>query len=520
MSLLARGLPLAAGLAMLLIGSGMASANDVYIAQSASGAANGTSCANAFAYGYFNTSGNWTGGPPTGTVIGPGTTVHICGTITGAVNSTGLIFQRSGTSGSPVTLLFEPNAVMTSPAWNFGISLGGQSYVTVNGGTNGVIQNTANGTELANSLNSTGIGDGSCGSNVTIQNLSVLNIYIRTSNSSDADGGGSGGIALSNCGSNITISGNTSTQAHANIWLMPMGTPSNWNVYNNTTVGATWGIAIAVGRYTDQLSSLYVYNNDVSDGLPWEDPADNYHKDGIFIFGQGSGGGGGSVQYAYIYNNYVHGDWGSHASGYVYINQNTNYIYLFNNTLSAPSSQATNGLLYIGYTGDHYYIVNNDILGDTDGNGFAESGGATNVTFENNILQSFQAAIYTLNTTYSALDYNDYWTISGSGVPHPWQNYVAYGDTFAQWQSQLQDVHGQYGNPSLSNFLPPSGSLAIAAGANLTSMCNGQSNPGLGALCYDASGTMRPYTGLWDVGAYQHITPILAPPSNLRVVTE
>lgn len=37
-------------------------ANDIYIAQSAAGSGNGSSCANAYAYSYFNTAGNWTSG--------------------------------------------------------------------------------------------------------------------------------------------------------------------------------------------------------------------------------------------------------------------------------------------------------------------------------------------------------------------------------------------------------------------------------------------------------------------------
>src|SRR5262249_52982902 len=72
---------------VVALGCGVASANDVYIAQSAVGSNNGSSCANALAYGYFNTAGNWTTSAPTGTKIGPGTVVHLCGTITGAAGA-------------------------------------------------------------------------------------------------------------------------------------------------------------------------------------------------------------------------------------------------------------------------------------------------------------------------------------------------------------------------------------------------------------------------------------------------
>src|ERR1700730_3313553 len=78
-----------------------ARANDIYIAQSATGAANGVDCADALPYMYFNTAANWTAGAPTGTKIGPGTTVHLCGMFTGTGGQTLLTSQGSGTSGSP-----------------------------------------------------------------------------------------------------------------------------------------------------------------------------------------------------------------------------------------------------------------------------------------------------------------------------------------------------------------------------------------------------------------------------------
>ena len=67
--------------------------------------------------------------------------------------------QGSGTSGNPITILFQPNAVMTSPAWpsSGAINVGGNGYITVDGGSNGIIQDTANGDALANQLDSTGV---------------------------------------------------------------------------------------------------------------------------------------------------------------------------------------------------------------------------------------------------------------------------------------------------------------------------------------------------------------------------
>ena len=75
-----------------VVGS-FAAAQNVYIAQVATGGADGSSCANAYAIGFFNSSGNWGTGPAQ---IGPGTTVHLCGTIT-----TMLTFQAGGILAIP-----------------------------------------------------------------------------------------------------------------------------------------------------------------------------------------------------------------------------------------------------------------------------------------------------------------------------------------------------------------------------------------------------------------------------------
>src|SRR5215469_3329097 len=89
-------------------------AHEIYIAQAPIGGANGSDCASALPISWFNNAANW------GTAshqIGPGTTVHICGTITGVPGETALIVQGSGTVNNPVTILFEPGSVMTAPYW-------------------------------------------------------------------------------------------------------------------------------------------------------------------------------------------------------------------------------------------------------------------------------------------------------------------------------------------------------------------------------------------------------------------
>src|SRR5712692_3655899 len=84
-----------------------ASAGNIYISQSGAGAQSGADCADAKPVSFFNATANWGSG---GAQIGPGTTVHLCGTIT-----TELAFHGSGTSGNLIELLFESGASISVP---------------------------------------------------------------------------------------------------------------------------------------------------------------------------------------------------------------------------------------------------------------------------------------------------------------------------------------------------------------------------------------------------------------------
>src|ERR1700729_3066272 len=77
----------------------------VYIGQSAAGTADGSSCANQLPASFFNSGSNWGNG---GSQIGPGTTVHLCGTITSA-----LVAQGSGSSAGTVTIHWESGASLS-----------------------------------------------------------------------------------------------------------------------------------------------------------------------------------------------------------------------------------------------------------------------------------------------------------------------------------------------------------------------------------------------------------------------
>ena len=187
----------------VILAASFSAASDIYIAQNATGGNTGADCADAHAASWFNSSSNW--GSSAGK-IGPGTTVHLCGTFTAPAGSSGyLTFQASGTSGNPITLLFESGAVLTATYWSGPvISVGANNYVTINGGTNGIIQATANGTNMANHQdNGAGVDCGSVNicSDILVENLTIANLYVHACSESSSytactDGGGGNTLGI------------------------------------------------------------------------------------------------------------------------------------------------------------------------------------------------------------------------------------------------------------------------------------------------------------------------------------
>lgn len=85
--------------------------SNVYVAQNFQGNATGLDCADAFGLlnylqgSWLQDAGNFSNGQ-----IGPGTTVHLCGNWT-----TTPVISGSGTSGSPITVAYEPTAYGPCP---------------------------------------------------------------------------------------------------------------------------------------------------------------------------------------------------------------------------------------------------------------------------------------------------------------------------------------------------------------------------------------------------------------------
>ena len=228
------GLWLCVVVANLLLWPSLATgqAAHVYITQNGAGLKDGSSLANAGACdatpntpqatcAFFNNAANWGAGAAQ---IGAGTIVHLSGIINAAQSGSAsyLQFQGSGAAGTPITLLFDADAVLQSPAFWVAININSQSYITVDGGANGIIQNTANGTSRTYHQSSQGIHVS--GAYYTeIKNLAIKDIYLNGGNvntATDTAGAGTQNIRVDGANGSLSIHHNTLSAARTG-WTWP-----------------------------------------------------------------------------------------------------------------------------------------------------------------------------------------------------------------------------------------------------------------------------------------------------------
>jgi hypothetical protein len=496
---------LAGGLWLWLLLAQAAAAKDVYIAQNTQGNGAATNAASAQSVSWFNTSANWGSGSGQ---ISPGDTVHLVGTLT-----TALTAQSGGAPGSPITILFEPGANLTAPYWSpQAISLQSFSYLVVDGGVNGLIQCTANGTALANQAPAAGVG--AQGNNITVQNLIITNIYVRTAGAPDDMR--TAGVGFQNSGlTNLIVRNCTISWCFVPIWVGWSGTGNgNIQIYSNTLYGFNWGIGAGDQQPHSVLNGLYLHNNVINGMTPWDDPSDLNHHNGIFTWAVQ---GGSTLTNLQVYNNLIGPDFGtpSHATAGIYISAQNSVIanpLVYNNvlyTVSATYGVPSNGFISLALvTGGA--IFNNTTDG---GGGSTQTIGARvffgrGVSVMNNIFSNNGLAIYNDGTTTNGTaqcDYNDYYNDSGNF-------YYSGGQiSYASWKGLGYDAHSLTGNPlyvnaPALNFNLQAGSPCINAGASQTA-----------AFSTDLLGNARPSGSGWTIGAYQYgAAP--TPPGSLHVM--
>jgi hypothetical protein len=496
-------------------------ANDFYVAANQAGAGTGTGCSTAKPVSWLSNAASW---GTAATQVGPGTTVHLCGTITGTPGQQLIVVRSNGTSTSPITIKWETNAVLTAPYWSAmgAIYAEGNSYIVFDGGTNGIIRNTANGSGRAYVQNSRAIWADNC-NNCTVKNLTIADIYVRTSYSD---------VAV--------------TQTDVNCVRM-LGA-ANFTISHMTCHDAGWAVAGAGNNFTLEYSNIYnidhglafgaqgttsgfsIHDNHIHGYTNWDSATNPYHHDGLHLWGQS----GGTVTNGAIYNNLFDGDSGVNITAHIYLQDSIQNVTVYNNVFIA---QANHPLIVLWFAaGSTTGLPGGSAIGNSAYNNFISAGdhnhGAAlyiesqlNFTAANNVLMGGAADITiqgggTLSP--AGIDRNIYLELADYGDRNTFGHTALVYQTLAQWQSvchcdaNSQLVHlSQINANSLGQLL--SGSVAIGAGSNLTNITNGN----LAALSKDKVGALRQSSGNWDAGAYKYGSRALpSSPTGLKATIQ
>ena len=313
-----------------LLGVASANAKVFYISGSSNRTSGGTSCSDALSVAWFNNSASWGSASHQ---ISAGTTVFLCGVFNGRAGEELLTVRASGSSGNPITIKFMAGAVLSAPYWsgNGAIHMDGLSYIVVDGGTNGIIQNTANGTGRAYRQNSVAVHAAGCNF-CTVQNLTIQNLYVRTS-ATDYAPTHSINCVYWHFANNFTVNHIT---CHDASWAIP-GDGNNFTLENSNIYHVDHGVASGpVGKN----GGYSIHNNHFHDFANWDSPANAYHHDGVHLWGQN----GGTVTSGAIYNNTFDGDFGVNITAHVFLQDSIQHVAVYNNICVAPSNRSLNSI--------------------------------------------------------------------------------------------------------------------------------------------------------------------------------
>lgn len=507
------------------------SATEFFFGQSLAGAANGTTCANAYAYNDGTNGWNTAGKQAAGNVL------HVCGTFTGGANQAPfLTFTHSGSSTNPITVRFESGAIMQAPYFSNSeggvpggaITLGiGQSWIIVDGNSlGGTIRNTANGSNLANKQPSSGVSGFAC-NHCTVQNLNIVNIYVNVAGDGSL-GDNSVARAIDFNGPNWTISGNVIHDCGWCIFDAYANNDTNHQIFNNDVSHMGHGMLFAAGAAISAISpALLLHDNHFHDTANWGAPGCPFHQDGLHTFGVT----GSSMDGIYVYNNLFDGDWGTCPTGFVFVEaagsgtpSNMRNSFWFNNVAIIQTGIVnTNGWFNVssGISGVQK-IWNNTIVNvnATDNTNCFVMGNLSGLTFQNNVVSPCGDPVRIDNSTINALNNNFYGPSCQNGNNCFIFN-SSFTGSFANWKAATGgDVNSIQSNTPLLNTdgSPQLSSPVLGLGANLS----GFATSNLIALQNDTSKgntripVVRPASGAWVSGAYQFAAGVAPnPPTGL-----
>lgn len=483
-------------LLIVLVGN----AEEIYIAQSSAGLNDGSSASNAKSVSWLNTSNNW--GNDVGKV-GPGDRIHLCGIITTAITIHG-----SGFDGFPIIILFESDAKMSAETWPIpnwwgggAITLSDKSYIIIDGGTNGIIECTANGTDLENQINSVAVGASSC-SFLTVQNLLISNMYVRIG-TTEKNGYGAG--IVNECTlppytiSGFTVSNCIITEAYVGISADYGSGCSNYTFIGNTISRVNWGGRIGDRNGSSTMTNLIVSGNIIHTFTNWNETVDNsYHHNGFYGWAES----GGRLDGVKVYGNKIGPNYGGqYATGGIFFSGNVSDIKIYNNVFIANNSDnPADGFITVGANTGYggFTIVNNTFNCGGIGNAIAAGSGNGIYNIVNNIINSVTTGIlfnysgssilYASNNLYYGLNESQSFSKSSTGTSSFY--------TFSNWQNLGYDQNSLVIDPLLiDEYKLLSNSPAKNSGVDLSSI-----------FTTDFDGNTR--TEPWSIGAYEQNSSI------------
>lgn len=570
-------------LATLLLSTGLCfgSATDFWITQNGATTKTGATLATAAACdttantaqstcAAFNNASNWGVGAAQ---IGVGTTVHLSGTFNAAQQLSGTCVSiatcgyfsvlGNGTSSSPITIQFETGAVVTSPAFGgnpgngfeqAAIVLRGVSFVTINGQSSAIIQNTSNGspgqtTCLIGTCTIQQISNGiwvSQTTNVIIEGLTIQNIYMDLAgeggNNESSAAWNTGDITVDGPNTNLTIQRNTLKDSHWGIGNdFEYGNTPNFDIINNTIQHHAWQISWGNGGSTTFSSSGIVTGNYISNYDDWNGGGEtHFHTDGIIDFTMN----GAPTFEPIIYSNYFAGDLsGGTSSGTAYLSCGSNTgsgnnlagtCSVFNNVLDMSTS--SHCAAAIAPQGQASLFANNTIVGNSSCiivetipdigfvfySGDALGNDASDSTIQNNIFSNVAQPYWasdggTITNQITASDFNVFFSGQDFNMGGPCNTSGSQICTsLAIWNTKTGfDSHSTTSSPNLnSSFLPQAPSSAFNFGTNLTGVAPAAWNIsapqtfGVSGSC--GTGCVpRLGSGPVDAGAYESVSPAL-----------
>lgn len=474
-------------------------AEEFYVSQSGSGSKTGLDLSNAAPVSWLNSSANWATGSGK---ISPGDTVNLSGTIT-----TPLQIAGDGTSGSPITIRFMPNAKLSAPYWDStgAISASNLNYVTIDGGENGRIEATANGTSRTYKQDPTFGVSITNAIGVTVKNLTVAGLYVRTPNSSDSRDD-SKAIVVSGSVSNILIQNCVvSDSKYGIVVAFTSSASSGIGIQENKLIRTSTGIVVGSGGSSARASNVTVVANEISGCYAWDGswtppPGDgHHHSDGIHLWAVHTGS---SISNCVVSRNRIGPDMGGFITGWVFTEGPISNLKVVNNLFTSDANSApTNGFVAIkGNSASPTLIANNTFTVGGKGTAvYVASSAAGSVTLKNNISKNASAAVYLPRQSLASANGN-LW--SGTTAPRFYVDGV--GRSWTDWKAMGFDSSGRTDDPIINLLTGEIGGLSPAIDAALDLSTQ---------FTDDLLGNQRPQGGAWDIGAIEYTGASSSTPS-------